>query len=159
MTEVIFNTIVYGPSEVFESIELCIPIPILIAHDASSLNHKISSSSKPNDSRLKRYFVLLLESIGKDADYFYTKMEENPEVLTIFNVANENFINSPPFKQTKLYNIPKESITIVLTLSYIQFLKSEADKNVKLDQTALSKIYLRKAEKTKEWLMSNLRVC
>jgi hypothetical protein len=157
MSEVVLYTIIYGAAEILESIEFCIPFPILLVHDVSSLDHKISVSSKNNELRLKRYYVILLESIGKDADHLYTKMEENPQVIAIFNVWNENFI--PPFKQTKLYYIPKELISLVLTLSYVQYLKNEADKQVKLDQISLSKIYLRKAEKAKEWIMSNLRVC
>jgi hypothetical protein len=157
MSEIVLHTIFYGPAETLESMEYCLPFPISIVHDVSSLDHKISINNKHNDSRLKRYYIILLESIGKDADHLYTKMEENPQVLAIFNVWNENFI--PPSKQTKLYYIPKESIDLVLTLSYIQFLKTEADKQVKLEQIPLAKIYLRKAEKTKEWIMSNLRVC
>jgi hypothetical protein len=149
--------LIFGAPEAVGSLEYCIPFPILIVHDVSSLDEQISNSSKNSDTRLRRYFILLLESMGKDADYLYTKMEENPQVLKIFNVWNENFI--PPSAQTKLYYIPKELIDFVLSLTYVQFLKSEADKNVKLDQLALSKIYLRKAEKTKEWIMSNIRVC
>jgi len=157
MSEVVVSVIVYGSAEILESMEICVPFPISFVHDTSSLDHKISYNTKLNESRLKRSFVVLLESIGKDADYLYTKMEETPQVIAIFIVWDENFI--PPVKQTKLYNIPKESINLILTLSFIQFLKSEADKQVKLDQISLSKIYLRKAEKTREWLMSNLRVC
>jgi len=157
MCEILLHTIFYGPAETLELVEYCLPFPMSIVHDVSSLDHKIGNSSKNNDSRLKRYYIVLLESIGKDADHLYTKMEENPQVLAIFNVWNENFI--PPSKQTKLYYIPKESIGLVLTLSYIQFLKNEADKQLKLEQIPLAKIYLRKAEKTKEWIMSNLRVC
>ncbi|CAF0772370.1 unnamed protein product [Rotaria sp. Silwood1] len=82
-------------------------------------------------------------------------MEENSQVISIFYVWNENFI--PTFKITKLYYIPKESIGLALTLSMIQFLRNEAEKQMKLDQIPLAKIYLRKAEKTKEWIMSNLR--
>jgi hypothetical protein len=157
MSEVVFRGIIFGAPETVETIEFCIPFPVVFVHDVSLLDQQISINSKLNDSNLRRYYVLLLESIGKSADDLYTKMEENPQVLAIFNVWNENF--TPPVKQTKLYYIPKELINLVLSLTYIQSLKHEAEKNVKLDQISLSKIYLRKAEKTKELAMSNLRVC
>ncbi|CAF4563045.1 unnamed protein product, partial [Rotaria sp. Silwood2] len=155
MSEVQLSIIVYGTSDIVESTELCFPIPMVIAQDVSSLLYKVSNSSKLTDLRLKRYFVLLLESIGKDEDLFYTQMEENSQVISIFYIWNESFI--PTFKITKLYYIPKESISLALTLSIIQFLRNEADKQIKSDQIPLAKLYLRKAEKTKEWIMSNLR--
>ncbi|CAF0830737.1 unnamed protein product [Rotaria sordida] len=155
MSEYQVNIIVYGTEDILESTELCFPIPMLIIQDISSLLSKVGNSSKLTDFRLKRYFILLLESIGKDEDLFYTQMEENPQVVSIFHVWNENFI--PTFKITKLYYIPKDAISLALSLSIIQFFKNEAEKQIKLDQIPLSKIYLRKAEKTKEWIMSNLR--
>ncbi len=157
MAEINFIIIVYGSTEVIESTDLCFPIPMVIVHDLSSLEYKISTNSKLTESRLKRYFVLFLESVENDADSLYTKMEESPQVISIFHVCNENYI--PTFKPTKLYYISKETITLVLTLNIIQVLKSEADKQTKLEQISLSKIYLRKAEKIKEWIMATIRVC
>lgn len=157
MCEVIYAAIIYGAPETVETLIFNMPIPIRIVHNVSALDQLISSSSKVNDPNLRRYYVLLLESIGKDADDLYTKMEENPQILAIFNVWNEDF--TPPVTQTKLYYIPKGLIDLVLSLTYIQSLKSEAEKNMKLNEISLSKIYLRKAEKTKEFVMSNLRVC
>jgi hypothetical protein len=156
MAEIQFFIIVYGSAETIDSIELLFPIPVMIVHDLSALNHKISTSSKLTESKPKRYFVLLLESIEDDADDIYAKMEENPQVISIYNIWNEKFI--PSFKPTKLYYISKETITLVLTSNIIRVLKTEADKQTKLEQISLAKIYLRKAEKIKEWIMSNLRV-
>ncbi|CAF3446349.1 unnamed protein product [Rotaria sp. Silwood2] len=140
MSEVQLSIIVYGTSDIVESTELCFPIPMVIAQDVSSLLYKVSNSSKLTDLRLKRYFVLLLESIGKDEDLFYTQMEENSQVISIFYIWNESFI--PTFKITKLYYIPKESISLALTLSIIQFLRNEADKQIKSDQIPLAKFHL-----------------
>jgi hypothetical protein len=157
MAEVQLTVITYGSRETLESTELCFPVPSSIVYDVPSLYQKFSNSSKSTESKLKRYFVLFLESIDKDADDLYEKLEENPQVVAIFNVWNESFI--PTTTQTKLYYIPKDTISLVLSFSIIQFLKSEAEKQVKLNQFALSKIYLRKAEKTKEWIMTTVRVC
>lgn len=156
MTEVVFQTIFCGPVESLESTDFCIPFSTRFAHDVSSLSRIINNSTKLNEPIIRRYFIVFLESIGDDGDQLYQTMEENPQVIAIFLTWNEDLRLT--YKQTKLYYIPKESITLVLTISYVQFLKNEADKQVKLDQISLSKIYLRKAEKTKEWIMSNLRV-
>ena len=156
MSEVRFCVIIYGSSETIETVTFCIPLPLTFAYDVSSLDQQVSMNSKVTEPNLRRYYVLLLESIGKTADDLYTKMEENPQILAIFNVWNENFI--PPVKQTKLYYIPRELIDLVLSLTYIQSLKHEAEKNVRFDSISLSKIYLRKAEKIKDLAMSNLRV-
>ncbi len=156
MAEIQLNIIVYASVDTLEATELCFPIPMLITHDISSLYYRINNSSKQTDARIKRYFILLLESIDEDEDLFYSQMEENPQVISILQVWSESFI--PTIKTTKLYYIPKDSINLALTLSIVQYLKTEAEKQLKLNQVPLAKIYLRKAEKTKEWIMSNLRV-
>ncbi|CAM4876392.1 unnamed protein product [Rotaria socialis] len=155
MAEIQLSIIVYGDAEILESTELYCPTPMTIVHDVSVLLRKIDRNLQLPDSRVKRYFVLLLESIGKDEDDFYEKIEENPQVLSVFRLWNENFI--PTLKISKLYYITQESIGLALTFSTIQFLRNEAEKQTKLDQIPLAKLYLRKAEKTKDWIMSNLR--
>jgi hypothetical protein len=85
------------------------------------------------------------------------KIEENPQVVSIFHVGNEDYICT--FKQAKTYYIRQELFNLALTYNIIQFLKTEAEKQVKLNQISLSKIYLRQAEKIKEWIMSTIRVC
>lgn len=157
MTEIQLNLIVFGNAETLESFDLCFPIPMLIAHDVSSLYNRINNITKNTNSRAKRYFVLLLESTGDDEDSLYKQMEENPQIISVFYLWNESFM--PVFKITKLYYIPSDSITLALSLSVVQFLKAEADKELKSGQVPLAKVYLRKAEKTKEWVMSHLRVC
>ena len=94
--------------------------------------------------------------MGEEGDRFYAEWEEDPQILTIFNAWSEEFI--PSMKQTKLYYVPKEMIDLILPFGYIQFLKMEADRSAKLDQMSLSKIYLRKAQKLKELVMTNIRV-
>lgn len=101
--------------------------------------------------------ILLLDPVGDEGSDLYGEWEENPQILTIFNTWDEDFI--PPVKQTKLYYIPKPMIDVILPMTYIRFLKIQAEKSAKLEQISLSKIYLRKAKKIKEMLMTNMRVC
>ncbi|CAF2045517.1 unnamed protein product [Rotaria magnacalcarata] len=155
MAEIQLSIIVYGDAEILESTELYCPTPMTIVHDVSTLLRKINKNLQLPDSRVKRYVVLLLESIGKDEDDFYEKIEENSQVLSVFRLWNEDSI--PTLNISKLYYITQESIGLALTLSTIQFLRNEAEKQTKLDQIPLAKLYLRKAEKTKDWIMSNLR--
>jgi hypothetical protein len=156
MSEVQLKIIIYGSTDILESTELCFPIPMVIVRDLSSLDYKINNNSKLTESELKRYFVVFLESID-DADNLYMKIEENPQVVSIFHVGNEDYICT--FKQAKTYYIRQELFNLALTYNIIQFLKTEAEKQVKLNQISLSKIYLRQAEKIKEWIMSTIRVC
>ncbi|CAF5180323.1 unnamed protein product, partial [Rotaria magnacalcarata] len=152
MAEIQLSIIVYGDAEILESTELYCPTPMTIVHDVSTLLRKINKNLQLPDSRVKRYVVLLLESIGKDEDDFYEKIEENSQVLSVFRLWNEDSI--PTLNISKLYYITQESIGLALTLSTIQFLRNEAEKQTKLDQIPLAKLYLRKAEKTKDWIMS-----
>jgi hypothetical protein len=156
MSEVQLKIIIYGSTDILESTEICSPISMIIVRDLSSLDCKINNNSKLTESELKRYFVVFLESID-DADNLYIKIEENPQVVSIFHVGNEDYICT--VKQAKTYYIRQELFSLALTYNIIQFLKTEADKQVKLDQISLSRIYLRQAEKIKEWIMSTIRVC
>ncbi len=94
MSEVLIRGIVYGTPQTIETMEFCLPFPIIFVHELSSLDQQVSLNSKVTDPNLRRYYILLLESIENDADELYTKMEENPQILAIFNVWNEDFI--PP---------------------------------------------------------------
>lgn len=156
MSEVVFQTIISGSEESLELIDISIPFSTVLVHNLSSLYRKLNNTTKFKESLIRRCFIVLLDPIENDVDKFYQEMEENPQVIAVFYTWNEDLTHS--YQQTKLYYVQKEAISLVLTLSYIQFLRHEADKQVKLDQISLSKIYLRKAEKTKEWIMSNLRV-
>lgn len=158
MAEVQVITIAFGSPEILESIEFDCPCTLSQTHNVSSLSSKLSSSlaSLP-DSRSKRYFVLLFESLGKDEELLYSEMQENPQVISVYYVWNEKIVPTPKIK--KLSYIPKGSIGLALSSGITQFLRNEAEKQLKSDQTALANLYLRKAEKTKELVMSNLRVC
>ncbi|CAF3560993.1 unnamed protein product [Adineta steineri] len=155
MEEIQLKTIIYGSEEILESIELNLPIPMILTHDRSSLARKISNQSKHINSKLQRYFIILFESIENEPDNLYEKMEENSQVIAVFHTWNEDSVRT--FKQTKVYNIRQDLLTFALTCSIIEYLKAQANQHIQLNQIPLSKIYMRQAGKIKEWLMSTIR--
>ena len=157
MSEIDFSVVTYGLPITIQAITWNLSLPLKIVCDVLSLKRMIDSSLKNTNSKLRRYIILLLDSVGDEGSDLYGEWEENPQILTIFNTWDEDFI--PPVKQTKLYYIPKQMIDLILPLTYIRFLKIQAEKSAKLDQISLSKIYLRKAKKIKELTMTNIRVC
>lgn len=157
MAEIDFSVITYGFVSTVQAMTFNLSLPLTIVCDISSLIKMIDSSLKNTNSKLRRYIILLLDSVGEEGSDLYGEWEENPQIVTIFNTWDEDFI--PPVKQTKLYYIPKPMIDLILPMTYIRFLKIQAEKSVKLDQISLSKIYLRKAKKIKELTMTNIRVC
>ncbi|UJR37140.1 hypothetical protein I4U23_029850 [Adineta vaga] len=149
------KVIILANIDTFESFEILLPIPLLIVYNEHSLITKISNRSNQLNSSLQRFFIICLKTIETDEDEIFNKIEENPEVLTVFHIWNDE--SMPIFKYTKAYYIQKELITIAVTCKTIEFLKNEADIQTKLNQLTLTKLYMRKAEKIKEWLMSNMR--
>ena len=156
MGEVGLTLIIYGTPGTVEKTSICFPIPILIAFTASDLERTLSLDPMSVNTSLKRYFILLLENTNDDTAGFYTKMQENSQVAAIFQRLNHGMV--PKYKQEKLYYVPNEVLTLVVTSGIIQFLKREAEKQLKRKQISLVKVYLNRAKAMNYWLMSNLRV-
>lgn len=156
MAETELILIVYIPQDAIESTQLLFPIPMNIVGNLSSLHRCVSSDSRPADKRITRYLILLLENIETESDYHYGQLEANPQVIGIFLRWND--IHRPPLNVTKLYFIPTSLLTQVVSLAAVQFFKTEAEKQVKVNLSSLSKLYLRKAQGIKEWMKNAMRV-
>ena len=156
MAEIELILIVYVPHDAIESTELFFPIPMHIVGNLSTLHRCASADSRPTDKRIRRYLILLLENIETESDYHYGQLEANPQVIGIFLQWND--IHRPPLNVTKLYFIPTSLLTQVVSLTAVQFFKTEAEKQVKVNLTSLSKLYLRKAQGIKDWMKNAMRV-
>ena len=153
MCEITYSMYILTTPEGSDAFEPCLPLPIKYIFDTKAL----FQLNTVDNSKIRRYFVLLFEPIETNASEIYDQMEKTAEILAVFIIWNKSSI--PRSQHTKLYYIPKELIDLVIGLFYIHQLRFEAEKAVKNHKIPLSQIYLRKADKTREWLMSNLRVC
>ena len=156
MEEACLTLIIYGTPETVETADLCFPISALIAFTASDLERKLNADPISVNKSLRRFFVLILKNTNDDTAGLYAKMQENSQVVAIFQRLNHGMV--PKYKQEKLYYVPNEVLTLVVTSGIIQFLKREAEKQLQRRQISLAKVYLNRAKTMNYWMMSNLRV-
>ncbi|CAF0992294.1 unnamed protein product [Adineta ricciae] len=155
MAEATIKVFICGPSHIIESSDYQLPIPISFIFSLEKLINVIAHRSTSDDLNLQHYIVLFPDLIENDEDRIYTILEENRHVFAVFQIRTD--LSAPDNIYTKLRYIRRESATMAVSMKAIQFFKHEAEKQRNLNQLNLTDIYLRRAEKTKEWLMSTIR--
>ena len=157
MAEAMIKVLVCGSPRAIESSDYQFPIPISFIFEFDKLFHVITHRSTSDDLNSQYYIVLFPDLIENDENRVYTILEENRNVFAVFQIRQD--LSAPDYEYTKLRYIRKESATMAVSTKAIQFFKREAEKQTKLNQLSLTEIHLRQAEKTREWLMSTIRVC
>lgn len=151
------RVIVVGSGELLESFDLLLPISFTITTSIRGLISKIDRLAKERAANLQRFFVLFLESISNEDDEIYRKLEDNAQVIVLFHIGNKPA--SSMITLTKACYISYQLITSAVSMSIIECLKSEAEQQHLANCNTLARIYLRQADKLKEWLMVHVRVC
>ncbi|CAF3765154.1 unnamed protein product [Rotaria socialis] len=150
MTSFELIVIVFGSTKSVSNVNLRFPISFVFATDESSLENLITTDPPSFDTCLRRYFVLLLDTI---TDQFFDCLHMNHHVQIVY--SQNNFIHAQNRQKLRLIrNKQWQQVTLDLTSDIVNFLTVEGEKQAKLEQISLAQVYYRQARSLKEWAMS-----
>lgn len=144
--------ILYGSPQIIENINIKLPVSSVFAFNIKSLENHINHSTKLSEPCLKRYFIILFEIIDRN---LLKSIELNHRVICIYHQESTIYYNQNELNQ--MINSTQQ-ITLDVTHDIIRFLTSEGDKQYKLEQINLIKVYYQHARALKEWVMSSFKV-
>lgn len=146
--------IIFGTSKSILSVNLRLPISFLFAVDESSLEELITTDPPYFNESLRRYFIILLESIDND---FFNHIHNNHRVQIIYSIKDFNDVLQ--FEKLRcIKNKSWQKITLDLTTDVVHFLTIEGEKQAREEQIHLAQVYYRQARLLKEWAMTFIKV-
>ncbi|CAF1164795.1 unnamed protein product [Rotaria sordida] len=140
--------VIFGSSKSIAAVNLRLPVSILFAFDATSLEELVSVTPQIPDTCLSRFFVILLDPID---DNLLARLKENHRVKGIYK--RESMDSTSPKQMNQMTNSFKQ-VTLDLSNDIVRFLTSEGEKQIKLEQMSLVKIYYQQARVLQQWVMS-----
>jgi hypothetical protein len=143
--------VLFGSSRSISTISFRLPVSFVFAIDEASLEELITIDPQLSDTCLQRYFVVLLESVN---DNVLEHLQTNHRVQAIYSRNAVTYLPNHP----KLHRIINKQFTLDLTTDIVHFFTIEGEKQAKLEQLNLTRIYYRQARLLKEWAMSFIKV-
>ncbi len=144
--------VIFGSNKTIAAVHLRLPVSCLFAFDVESLEQLVDVTPQLSDICLQRYFVILLDSIGKD---LLKRLETNHRVIAVYR-HDLMCVNSQD-QANRMTNSFRQ-LTLDLTSDIVRFLTLEGEKQIKLERISLVKIYYQQARVLKEWAMSLFKV-
>lgn len=144
--------ILYGSPKIIATVNIKLPVSSLFAFDINALESHIKIPSQLSETCLKRYFIILFESIDNDLLKY---LQLNHRVISIYHRDSISNYNQNELNQ--MLNTYQQ-LTLDVTHDIIRFLTLEGEKQYKLDRIHLVKIYYQHARVLKEWVMSSFKV-
>ncbi|UJR07271.1 hypothetical protein I4U23_011559 [Adineta vaga] len=140
--------LIYGsPTDILQA-TFNFPVPSLFAFDPKSLENIVNVSPQLNESYLRRYFLVLLQSID---ELVFHRFESNHRIIKIYKKQNSIEQN---FEELNQMTNSFKQLTLDITNDIIQFLTREGEKQLKLERISLVKIYYQQVRILKEWMMT-----
>lgn len=140
--------VIYGSPKSISTANLRLSVSSLFAFDVKSLEELINASPQFTNRCLKRYFIILLETIDED---ILKNVQLNNGIISIYN--KETICDYSQQQLNRMKNSSKQ-ITLDLTNDIIQFLTSQGEKQMKLGKIQLVNIYHQQIRTLKQWIMA-----
>lgn len=139
--------VLFGTMKTLSTIHFRLPVSFVFALDENDLEELICSDCQLHDSYLRRYFVILFQTVTNQV---FEHLQNNHRVQMIYT--------RQPLEFHRIINKQLQQFTLDLTEDIVTFLTIEGTKQMKLERTHLTDIYYRQARLLKEWAMSFAQV-
>ncbi|CAF0838365.1 unnamed protein product [Rotaria sordida] len=142
--------VLFGSSKSISTINLRLPVSFVFAIDETSLEELVTVDPPLASTTLRRYFIILLESISNDV---FERLQTNHRVQIIYSRDMLTYVSSHS-KLPRIINKQSQQFTLDLTADIVHFFTIEGEKQEKLERLNLVRLYYRQARLLKEWAMS-----
>lgn len=156
MSEKICESMILQAALDCQDFGMSLPMPFSVARDANEVFKRIQTATKVAIRVRKSFFIICPDDSTMHELIDYTKLEENPQVLSIFKVIDGRVDRRA--SNGKIYHVPRPLLTIVVSLMYIHHLNNEIQEEQRLGRRELAEIYLKNIETVRNWLIGNIRV-